>query len=141
MTSARPPYVDLWLVFLGISSELDTATCTRNEIHMPRYQEITRQVGDRSVGALDRARDVMAVMTNRFTAGGRRVENSRALVPAPLAKLQRGLPALPKLKEIVEANLELTSRILVAQNAATLKVLTAAAPAKRRLSPVKLTAK
>ena len=104
---------------------------------MPRYQEFTRQVGDRSVGALDRAGDVMVGVTNRLTTVGRRVGLSQLQVPAPLATLQQGLPALPKPSEIVEANLELTTRILAAQNAATLKVLAAAATTKPRLSSVK----
>jgi hypothetical protein len=108
---------------------------------MRSYQEITREVGDRSVGALDRAGDVTVDVTNRFTAVGRRVDVPQVQVPAPLATLQRGLPALPKPREVIEANFELTTRILAAQNAATLKVLRAAAPAKRRLSSVKKSAK
>ena len=95
---------------------------------MTSYQEITRKVGDQWVAALKTAEDRIVKLTDN-------VDNARGKVGLPdfpaaqaLAKLNEALSErlserLPKPTEVVEANFELTSRLLTAQRDLTLRLL------------------
>jgi hypothetical protein len=105
------------------------------------YENITRQIGDKSVGALERTGDTLVGLTKRVADVRGKVDLPQVKVPVQLAKLQATLPTLPKPREIIEANVELTTRLLAAQNAVTLKVLAASGNASRGLASVKKSAK
>lgn len=97
---------------------------------MTNYEKITRRIGDQSVGALERTGEALAGVTKRLADVRGRVDVPQVKVPGQLARLQGTLPALPRPSEVIEANLELTTRVLAAQKAVTLKVLSAAGPVK-----------
>ena len=105
------------------------------------YENITRQIGDRSVGALERTGDALVGLTKRYTDVRSRVDLPQVQVPGRIAKLQDALPMLPKPSEVLRANVELTTRLLAAQSATTLKVLAVPAPPKPPRASAKKTAK
>ena len=87
---------------------------------MTNYQDITRQIGDQWVAALKDTEERVA-----------QAADARAKVDVPvfpssevLAKLNESLAErLPKPSEIVEANFDLTNRLLTAQRDLTLRLL------------------
>jgi len=91
---------------------------------MTTYQDITRQIGDQWVAAL---KDTEA----RVTEFAGSVSDARAKADLPvlptsdvLAKLNESLAeGLPKPSEIVEANFDLTNRLLAAQRDLALHLL------------------
>ncbi|CCH78581.1 hypothetical protein BN12_3000002 [Nostocoides japonicum T1-X7] len=90
---------------------------------MTSYQEITQQIGDQWVAALKRAEDTVSMV-----ADGIQQTRDRIDVPASdaFAKLSESFQeGLPKPSEIVEANFELTNRLLAAQRDLTLRLIEA----------------
>jgi hypothetical protein len=97
---------------------------------MPSYTEVTQQIGDQWVTALESAQDVISA----YDAGARRmpkVDYARA-IPEPVAKFNEAIrerldeaigERLPKPSEIVEANFELAQRLMAAQRDITLRLL------------------
>jgi len=97
---------------------------------MPSYTEVTQQIGDQWVGALERAQDVISA----YAAGAQsmpKIGDARA-VPEPVAKFNEAIreqlgaaigERLPKPSEIVEANFELSQRLMAAQRDLTLRLL------------------
>ena len=97
---------------------------------MPSYTEVTQQIGDQWVSALDSAQDVVSA----YAAGAqnvRKIDYGRT-VPEPVAKFNAAIrerldeaigERLPKPSEIVEANFELAQRLMAAQRDLTLRLL------------------
>jgi hypothetical protein len=97
---------------------------------MPSYTEVTQQIGDQWVSALERAQDVISA----YAAGAQsrpKIDHARA-VPEPVAKFNDAIrdqldeaigERLPKPREIVEANFELAQRLMAAQRDLTLRLL------------------
>jgi hypothetical protein len=91
---------------------------------MTSYQDLTRQIGDQWVAALKDTEE-------RVTQFAGSVADARAQVDLPalptsdvFAKLNESFAEhLPKPSEIVEANFELTNRLLTAQRDLTLRLL------------------
>jgi len=106
----------------------DPASCavghTTKGITMTNYQDITRQIGDQWVAALKDTEERVAQAAGSLA-------DARAKVDVPvfpssevLAKLNESLAeGLPKPSEIVEANFDLTNRLLTAQRDLTLRLL------------------
>ena len=91
---------------------------------MTSYQDITRQIGDQWVAALQRAEDAVAGIAQNVADARGKLDVPQVEVPEQLAKLTEALAGqLPKPSEIVAANFELTERLLAAQKALTLRVL------------------
>ncbi len=95
---------------------------------MTSYQEITQQIGDQWVAALNRASEAV----DRMAEG---IKESRGRVELPanetISKLTESFQeGMPKPTEIVEANFELTNRLLAAQRDLTLRLLAAASGAQ-----------
>jgi hypothetical protein len=105
---------------------------------MTSYAKITRQIGDRSIGALERTGDALIGLNELFADVRGKLDLPHAQVPEPLAKLQG---TLPKLSDIIESNVDLTTRLIAAHNAVTLKVLTVSGPAKHTPAPARKSAK
>jgi hypothetical protein len=97
---------------------------------MPSYTEVTQQIGDQWVSALERAQD----MISAHQAGAQalpKIDYARA-VPEPVAKFNEAIreqldeaigERLPKPSEIVEANFELSQMLMAAQRDLTLRLL------------------
>jgi hypothetical protein len=91
---------------------------------MTSYQEITRKVGDQWVAALKRAEDSIMKATENLDDVRGKVDLPDFPAPAALTKLNEAFSErLPKPSEVVEANFELTSRVLAAQRDLTLRLL------------------
>jgi hypothetical protein len=91
---------------------------------MTSYQEITRKVGDQWVAALKRAEDSIVKATENLDDVRGKVDLPDFPAPAALTKLNEAFSErLPKPSEVVEANFELTSRVLAAQRDLTLRLL------------------
>jgi peptidoglycan hydrolase CwlO-like protein len=116
---------------------------------MTSYQDITRQIGDQWVEALKRAEDSVATATQNVQGAVAKLDVPQIPVPEQLTKLNEAVAErLPKPSEILQANFELSERLLAAQKALALKVLAAvtgepeavpsAAPSE---APAKATAK
>jgi hypothetical protein len=91
---------------------------------MTSYQEITRKVGDQWVAALKTAEDSIVKLAENLDDVRGKVELPDFLAPEALTKLNEALfERLPRPSEVVEANFELTSRVLTAQRDLTLRLL------------------
>ena len=91
---------------------------------MTSYQEITRKVGDQWVAALKSAEDSIVKLAENLDDVRGKVELPDFPAPEALTKLNETLSErLPKPSEVVEANFELTSRLLTAQRDLTLRLL------------------
>ena len=97
---------------------------------MPSYTEVTQQIGDQWVSALESAQDVVSAYATGAQSV-RKVDYARA-VPEPVAKFNAAIrerldeaigERLPKPSEIVEANFELAQRLMAAQRDLTLRLL------------------
>jgi len=95
---------------------------------MTSYQDITRQIGDQWVAALKRAEEnVTTVVQNVQDARGK-IEVPQIPVPEQVTKFNEAIAGrLPKPSEILQANFELTERLLIAQKEFALKVLAVSA--------------
>ena len=109
---------------------------------MTSYQEITRKVGDQWVAALKRAEDSIVKLAENVDDTRRKVELPDFPAPEALTKLNEVLSErLPKPSEVVEANFELTSRLLTAQRDLTLCLLEVSGRAAGRQPAAKTAAK
>jgi hypothetical protein len=109
---------------------------------MTSYQEITRKVADQWVAALKTAEDSIVKLTQNLDDASGKVELPDFPAPEALTKLNKALSErLPKPSEIVEANFELTSRLLTAQRDLTLRLLEVSGRAAGRQPAAKKTAK
>jgi hypothetical protein len=109
---------------------------------MTSYQEITRKVGDQWVAALKSAEDSIVKLTENLDDVRGKVELPDFPEPAALTKLNKALSErLPKPSEVIEANFELTSRLLTAQRDLTLRLLEVSARAAGRQPAAKAAAK
>jgi hypothetical protein len=87
------------------------------------YQEITRKVGDRWVAALKAAEDSIVELAASLEDVRGKVELPDVPRPEALSRLKALSERLPKPSEVVEANFELTNRLLTAQRDLTLRLL------------------
>ena len=109
---------------------------------MTSYQEITRKVGDQWVAALKRAEDSIMKATENLDDVRGKVDLPDFPAPAALTKLNEAFSErLPKPSEVVEANFELTSRVLTAQRDLTLRLLEVRARGAGRKPAAKAAAK
>ena len=109
---------------------------------MTSYQEITRKVGDQWVAALKSAEDSIVKLADNLDGARGKVELPDFPQPEALSKLNGALSErLPKPSEVVEANYELTSRVLIAQRDLTLRLLEVSGRAAGRRPAVKVAAK
>jgi hypothetical protein len=109
---------------------------------MTRYQEITRKVGDRWVAAFKTAEDRVVKLTKNLDDARGKVELPDFPAAKALTKLNVALSErLPKPTEVVEANFELTGRVLTAQRDLTLRLLGVGGRAAGRRPAVKPVAK
>jgi hypothetical protein len=91
---------------------------------MSTYSEWTRQVGDQWVAALKRAEDAIGVTSESLKSAAGDVSLPPIQVPEEVTKFNEAVAErLPKPEEVVEANFELTTRLLTAQRELTLKLL------------------
>lgn len=96
---------------------------------MSSYEDITRQIGDQWVAALQRAEESVTSFAEEVVEARGNLDIPQVPVPEQLSKLTETLSEqFPKPSEVVEANFELTERLLNAQKALTLKVLAASEP-------------
>ena len=109
---------------------------------MTSYQEITRKVGDQWVAALKSAEDSIVKLAENLDDVRGKVELPDFPEPAALTKLNKALSErLPKPSEVIEANFELTSRLLTAQRDLTLRLLEVSGRAAGRQTAAKAAAK
>ena len=109
---------------------------------MTSYQEITRKVGDQWVAALKAAEDRIVKLAENLDDARGKVELPDVPAPGALTKLNEALSErLPKPSEVVEANFELTSRVLTAQRDLTLRLLEVSGRAAGRRPGAKTAAK
>jgi hypothetical protein len=109
---------------------------------MTSYQEITRKVGDQWVAALKRAEESIVKLAENVDDVRGNVELPDFPAPEALTKLNEALSErLPRPSEVVEANFELTSRVLTAQRDLTLRLLEVSGRAAGRQPAAKKTAK
>jgi hypothetical protein len=94
---------------------------------MNSYADITRQIGDKWVAALQRAEETVSSLAQNVSEVRGKVDLPQVEVPEQLANLSETLASrLPKPSEVVQANFELTERLLTAHRDLTLKMLAAA---------------
>jgi hypothetical protein len=94
------------------------------------YTEWTTQVGDAWVAALKRAEDAIESVSASVRESAATMQLPQFQVPEQMSTMTNPLSEkLPKPSEIVEANFELTNRVLTAQRELTIKLLEASAPA------------
>lgn len=96
---------------------------------MSSYQDITRQIGDQWIETLKRTEDVVNQWAERSSrlAGEANLPTVPPL-PEPFAQFNASMKdRMPKPSEVVEANFELTERLLTAQKELTLNILRASA--------------
>ena len=109
---------------------------------MTSYQEITRKVGDQWVAALKAAEDRIVKLADNVDDVRGKVELPDFPAPEALTKLIEAFSErLPKPSEVVEANFELTSRVLTAQRDLTLRLLEVSGRAAGRPPAAKAAAK
>ena len=109
---------------------------------MTSYQEITRKVGDQWVAALKTAEDSIVKLAENLDNARGKVELPDFRAPEALSRLNEALSErLPNPSEVVEANFELTSRVLTAQRDLTLRLLEVSGRAASRQPAAKATAK
>jgi len=100
---------------------------------MISYREITRKVGDQWVALLTTAEDSIVKLAENIDDARGKVELPDFAQPEALTKLNEALSErLPKPSEVVEANFELTSRVLTAQRDLTLSLLDVSGRAGRK---------
>lgn len=93
---------------------------------MPSYADITRQIGDQWVAALKKAEDTVATVTNGAQDRLSKIDLPQVPVPGQVSRLGESVvDRLPRPSEILEANFELTERLLAAHKALALKVMAA----------------
>jgi hypothetical protein len=119
---------------------------------MSTYTDVTKQIGDQWVAALERAQDAIsdhADLGQRY-ASGVEVDYSQIPVPEAVAKFNEAIrqqldeaigDQFPKPSEIVEANFELAQRLMTAQRDLTLRLLDASASASDKPKRKKAAAK
>lgn len=94
---------------------------------MTSYQDITRQIGDQWVAALKRAEDAVGNVAQSVQGALPKFEVPQIPVPEQVTRFNEAVAErLPKPSEILQANFELTERLLAAQKELALKVLAAA---------------
>lgn len=105
---------------------------------MTTYSEWTKQVGDAWVAALKRAEDAIGAVSTGVRESAAKVDLSPVQVPEQFSRLSEAMSdRLPNPAEIVEANFELTTRLLEAQRELTLKLLESATPEAGRTAAAK----
>ena len=93
---------------------------------MSTYREITNQVADQWIAVLNSAADAVTKASESTQRVAKAFPLSSLPVTEPFAKLNEVLAErLPQPREIVEANFELTNRLLSAQRDLTLRLLEA----------------
>lgn len=91
---------------------------------MSSYEDITRQIGDQWVAALKQAEDSVAALAQGIQDATAGLNLPEMPVSGPVSALAESVSdKLPKPVEIVEANYELTHRLLSAQRDLTLRIL------------------
>lgn len=108
---------------------------------MTSYQDITRQIGDQWVAALKRAEDTVTTVAQNVQDATAKLNVPQIPVPEQVTRFNEAVAdKLPRPSEILQANFELTERLLAAQKDLALKVLASvtgeseaapAAPAKK----------
>jgi hypothetical protein len=94
---------------------------------MPSYQEFTRQFGDQWIAALKRAEDALTTVSQNVQEAVAKLDVPQVPVPEQVTKFNESVAQkLPKPSEILQANFELTERLLVAHQELALKLLAAA---------------
>lgn len=111
---------------------------------MNTYQDFTRKIGDQWVAALKRAEETVTTVSQSVQGAVAKIDMPQVPVPEKVTEFHESVSEkLPKPSEILQANFELTKRLLVAQNELALKLLAAAtgeadapapAPAKKAAS-------
>ena len=95
---------------------------------MPTYQDFTRQIGDQWVAALKRAEETVTTVSQNVQEAVAKIDLPQVPVPERVTQFNESVAEkLPKPTEILQANFELTERLLGAQNELALKLLAAAA--------------
>ena len=98
---------------------------------MTSYQDITRQIGDQWVAALKRAEETVTAVAQNLQDATPKFDVPQIPVPEQVTKFNEAVAErLPKPSEILQANFELTERLLAAQKDLALQVLAAATPAE-----------
>lgn len=118
---------------------------------MTTYQDVTRQIGDQWVAALKRAEESFTSVAQNVQGAVAKIEVPQIPVPEQVTKFNEAVAErFPKPSEILQANFELTERLLAAQKELALKVLSLAggesdeapeAPEAAKAAPAKKSAK
>ena len=108
---------------------------------MTTYQDFTRQIGDQWVTTLQRAEESLTTVSQNVQEAVAKIDLPQVPVPEKVTQFNESVAEkLPKPSEILQANFELTERLLGAQNELALKLLAVAtgdveaAPAKKKTS-------
>ena len=100
---------------------------------MTSYQDITRQIGDQWIAALKGAEENLGKVSQNLQEAAAKVELPQLPVSEQVTKFNEAVAGqFPQPSEILEANFELTQRLLVAQKELALKVLAAASDAEQK---------
>jgi len=93
---------------------------------MTTYQDFTRQIGDQWVAALKRAEETATTASHNVQEAVAKIDLPQVPLPEKVAQFnESAAERLPKPREILKANFELTQRLLAAQNELALKLLAA----------------
>lgn len=96
---------------------------------MNTYGEWTREIGDQWVAALKRVEEAITSAAANVKDAAAKVNLPPVQVPEQVGKFNEAMAErLPKPQQVVEANFELTTRLLAAHRELTLKLLDASAP-------------
>ena len=94
---------------------------------MTTYQDFTRQIGDQWVAALKRAEETATTASQNVQDAVAKIDLPKVPLPEKVTQFNESVAdRLPKPREILQANFELTQRLLSAQNELALKLLAAA---------------
>ena len=91
---------------------------------MPTYQEIAKQIGDQWVGAIKQVEETLVQYAENAQNAAPTFETPDIPTPEAVAQFTESISQqLPKPLEVVQANFELTERLLHAQRDLTLRLL------------------
>lgn len=91
---------------------------------MTSYQDVAREVGDQWVAAYKRTEDAVVGLVQNAESVAAKVDLPEFPMPESVAKFNDAIAEqLPKPSEIVQANFELTERVLTAQKDLALRLL------------------
>lgn len=91
---------------------------------MPTYQEIANQIGDQWVSAIKQVEETLVQYAENARNATPTFETPDIPTPEAVAKFSESMSLnLPKPREVIQANFELTERLLHAQRDLTLRLL------------------